>query len=223
MKNKKIFVFASGDKTGGGSGFQEMVERSRTEPKILDAEIVGVASNHENGGVRQKALDLNIPFAFFPGPFTAENYQAIVKEFKADYIMCSGWLKPVVGLPEEKVINIHPGPLPRFGGKGMYGHHVHEAVIAAYKSGEITQTAVSMHFVNAEYDCGAGIVQIPVIIRPNDTAETLAARVLKVEHNYQSIVLNQIVHGNIILEGKGMVYFLDPDLSRFAFINSEED
>lgn len=222
-KNKRILVFASGDKTGGGSGFQEMVERSRTEPKILEAEIVGVVSNYENGGVHQKALALNIPFVFFPKPYTAKNYQTIVRRFKPDYIMCSGWLKPVIGLPEGKVINIHPGPLPRFGGKGMYGHHVHEAVIAAYKNGEIQQSAVSMHFVNDEYDCGAGIVQIPVIIRPEDTAETLAARVQKVEHNYQSLVLNQIVCGDIFLGGEGTVYFLDPNLSHFAFINCEDD
>ncbi len=220
MKRKvRILVLASGDKTGGGSGFQEMVERSRTEPKILDAEIVGVASNHEGGGVYQKAQKLSVPFAFFPGSFTSENYQALVTKFNADYVMCSGWLKPVIGLPEKMVINIHPGPLPHFGGKGMYGHHVHEAVIKAYKKGELTQSAVSMHFVNEEYDRGAGIIQIPVLIRPDDDAETLAARVLKVEHNYQSLILNEIVHGRIFLERTGLVYFRDENLARFAFIN----
>ncbi len=218
---KRILAFASGDKTGGGSGFQEMVERSRTEPKILDAEIVGVVSNHDRGGVYQKAKALDIPFAFFPGPFTAESYRKLVANFQADFVICSGWLKPVIGLPEKMVINIHPGPLPHFGGKGMYGHHVHEAVIAAYKRGEIKQSAVSIHFVNEEYDRGAGIVQIPVLIRPDDTAETLAARVLKVEHNYQSLVLNQIIHGKIFLGGGGLVYFLESNLSRLAFINSK--
>lgn len=223
MKGKKrILVFASGDKIGGGSGFQEMVERSRTEPKILDAEIVGVVSNHKTGGVFQKSVALNIPFIYFPGPYTAENYKNMVAGFKADYVMCSGWLKPVAGLPEGKVINIHPGPLPRFGGKGMYGHHVHEAVIAAYRRGEITQSAISIHFVNEEYDRGAGIVRIPVLIRPEDTAETLAARVLKVEHNYQSLILNQIIRGEIFLSKERLVYFRNEDLSRFAFINAED-
>jgi folate-dependent phosphoribosylglycinamide formyltransferase PurN len=218
---KRILVFASGGKTDGGSGFQEMVERSRTEPKILDAEIVGVVSNYPDGGVYQKATTLGVPFTFFSGPFTAEKYKKLVASYKADYVMCSGWLKPIAGLPERMVINIHPGPLPRFGGKGMYGHHVHEAVIAAYKRGEINQSAVSMHFINDEYDRGAGIVRIPVLIRPDDTAETLAARVLKVEHNYQSLVLNQIIRGDILL-GKGrIVYFKNEDLSRFAFINEE--
>jgi len=197
-----------------------MVERSRTDPPILEANVVAVVSNHVNGGVRQKANKLNIPFVHFPGPFTSEEYQKIVKHWKPDYIMCSGWLKPVLGLTESRVINIHPGPLPRFGGKGMYGHHVHKAVIAAYQQGEIKQSAVSIHFVNEEYDRGAGIVQIPVLIRPDDNAESLAARVLKVEHNYQSLVLNEIIQGRIaLINFDGDVYFENKNLFRFAFQN----
>lgn len=216
---KRILVFASGDKIGGGSGFQEMVERSRTKPAILDAEIVAVVCNYEYGGVWEKAKELNIPFIYFPGPYTAENYQKIFKESQADYVMCSGWLKKVSGLKENLTINIHPGPLPRFGGKGMYGRNVHEAVIKAYRRGEIKQSAVSIHFVSPEYDKGAGIVQIPVPIRHNDSAETLAERVLKVEHNYQSLFLNEIVHRRIILNKLGNVLFENEEFFRFAFIN----
>lgn len=216
---KKILVFASGDKIGGGSGFQEMVERTRTTPAILKAEIIGVVSNHANGGLFQKARSLEIPFRHFPGPFTAEEYQRIIEEFQPDYIMCSGWLKPVLGIEEAMVINIHPGPLPQFGGKGMHGHHVHEAVMAAYHRREINQSAVSMHFVNSEYDRGSGIVQIPVLIRPDDTAETLAARALKVEHNYQSLVLNEVVHGRIFPIGNGGSFIKNKMLARFAFCN----
>lgn len=222
MKKADILVFASGDENGGGSGFLEMVERSRTEPAILDANIVGVVSNHAKGGVYQKAKALGIPFRHFAGPYTAENYQALVKKFEADYVMCSGWLKPIRGLEENKTINIHPGPLPEFGGKGMYGHHVHEAVIAAFRRGELTQSAVSIHFVNEEYDKGHGIVKIPVLIRSDDNAESLAARVLKVEHNYQSLVLNQIVNRKIGLIGD-RVLFEDKDLFRFAFINKKSN
>jgi len=217
---KRILVFASGDKNGGGSGFQEMVERSRTKPAILNADIVGVVSNHAQGGVYQKAQSLNIPFVHFKKTFEAEEYQKLVEAFKADYVMCSGWLKPVVGLAEKMVINIHPAPLPEFGGKGIYGHYAHEAVMAAYKAGKIRQSAVSMHFVNDKYDAGIGIVRIPVLIRPEDTAETLAVRVLKVEHNYQSLVLNEIVHNRIFLS-EGKCIFLDSEnLKRFAFINA---
>jgi len=196
---KKILVFASGTKDGGGSGFLEMIERSKTIPKILNAEIVAVVSNYKNGGVWEKATKHQIPFIYFPGPYTSENYQKILKENGADFVMCSGWLKKVYGLPEDKTINIHPGPLPKFGGKGMYGHYVHEAVMAAYHRGEITQTAVTMHFVDENYDEGPIIAKIPVLIREKDTPLTLAERVLKVEHNYQSIILNEILEGKIFL------------------------
>lgn len=223
MRKKNILVFASGDKDGGGSGFQEMVERSRTKPAILDANIVGVISNHANGGVYKKAKALGVPFRYFPGLYTAENYQAFVKEFAADYVMLSGWLKPVLGLQEKRTINIHPGPLPEFGGKGMYGHHVHEAVIAAFKRGELKESAVSMHFVNEKYDEGHGIVRIPVLIRDDDDAESLAARVLKVEHNYQSLVLNEIVNGQIALIEDAYPYirFRESVFHRFYFRNKK--
>jgi len=216
MKKKRILVFASGDKTGGGSGFQEMVEQSRTSPAILDADIVGVVSNHPSGGVHKKAISLGIPFEYCPGPFTAETYRNLVAKFSANYVMCSGWLKLVVGLNPTKTINIHPGPLPEFGGPGLYGHHVHEAVIKAFKEGRIKQSCVSMHFVNNEYDRGPGIIKIPVLIRPDDTPETLAARVNKIEHGWQSYVLNEIVHENIFLRD-GTVYFKDGSLSKMAF------
>ena len=220
MEKPRILVLASGDASGGGSGFLEMVERSRTNPPILDAEIVAVVSNHPNGGVRQKADKLGIPFIHFSGPYTAEEYQKLIADTGAQFVMCSGWLKLVLGLPEWMVINIHPGPLPRFGGKGLHGHHVHEAVIEAYRRDELDQSAVSMHFVNEEYDKGAGIIQIPVLIRPDDDAESLAARVLKVEHNYQSLVLNEIVHGRIFLDTDRQVHFANnAGLARFAFKN----
>lgn len=208
MQNKneriRVLVFASGDEKGGGSGFQELIEFSRTNPPVLDAEIVAVVSNYENGGVRQKADALGIPFEYWPGPFDAAGYQQLARRFKADFAMCSGWLKFVKGLNLAKTINIHPGPLPEFGGPGMYGHFVHEAVMAAYLRGEITQSAVTMHFVDeTAYDHGPIIFQLPVLIRPEDTPETLAKRVNEKERAWQAYVLNHIVHGHIWLTQKG--------------------
>jgi phosphoribosylglycinamide formyltransferase-1 len=201
MRKKRILVLASGDEQGGGSGFQEMVEFTRTDPPVLDAEIVGVVSNHKSGGVRKKADALDVPFRFWTGPFNAKGYQKHVKNFKADFVMCSGWLKMVRGLDPGKTINIHPGPLPRFGGMGMYGRHVHSAVVAAYVLGQISQSAVTMHFVDEHYDRGPVFFRIPVMIRPDDNYETLAKRVNEKERAWQSYVLNQVVQGNIFLEG----------------------
>lgn len=204
----KILVLASGTKTGGGSGFQELVEFSRTTPRVLEAEIVAVVSNHQEGGVHNRARELMVPFEYWPGPFMAEGYQRLVKKYLADFVMCSGWLKYVRGLDPRKTVNIHPGPLPEFGGQDMYGHHVHEAVIKAYREGKITQSAATMHFVTEEgpegskkgYDKGPIILQLPVLIRPDDTAESLGTRVNEKERALQALVLNWVVHGFISMK-----------------------
>jgi phosphoribosylglycinamide formyltransferase-1 len=203
----RVLVFASGDDKGGGSGFQELVEFSRTHPPVLDAQIIGVVSNHQNGGVRRRADALHIPFEYWPGLYSAEGYRVFVRKYQADFVMCSGWLKFVRGLDPAKTVNIHPGPLPRFGGAGMYGHHVHEAVMAAYHRGEVTQSAVTMHFVDeAAYDHGPIIFQMPVLIRPEDDAESLAKRVNEKERAWQSHILNLVVHRHIYLKD-GQVFY----------------
>jgi phosphoribosylglycinamide formyltransferase-1 len=203
----RVLVFASGDEKGGGSGFQELVEFSRTDPPVLDAQIIGVISNHQNGGVRKRTDTLHIPFDYWPGPYDAKGYRTFVEKYQADFVMCSGWLKFVRGLDPARTVNIHPGPLPRFGGTGMYGHHVHEAVMAAYHRGEIIQSAVTMHFVDeAAYDHGPIIFQMPVLIRPDDDAETLAKRVNEKERAWQSHILNMVVHQHISLRKGQVVY-----------------
>ncbi len=221
VQKPRVLVFASGDATGGGSGFQELVEYSRTDPPVLNAEIVGVVSNHPSGGVRRRAEALKIPFEYWPGPFDAEGYRSLVEKYRADYVMCSGWLKFVRGLDPARTVNIHPGPLPRFGGPGMYGHHVHEAVIAAYRRGEIAQSAVTMHFVDEmAYDHGPVFFEMPVLIRPEDDAESLARRVNEKERAWQSYILNLVVHNHISLR-EGKVCYRGVPAGRFA-IGQEE-
>jgi phosphoribosylglycinamide formyltransferase-1 len=197
---KKVLVFASGDKEGGGSGFQKLVEA--TKSGVLQANVVGVVSNHATGGVFKRAQKLDVPFFYFTGPFMAMEYQRYVYRTGADFIALSGWLKLVKGLPPDRTINIHPGPLPDFGGPGMYGHHVHEAVLAAFKRGEITHSEVCMHFVTAEYDRGPVFFRCKVKLLPDDTAESIATRVNKVEHEFQSYFTNQVVTGQIYWDGK---------------------
>ena len=216
---KKIIIFASGTKEGGGSGFENMVNTTRSG--ILNAEILAVISNHQNGGVRERADRLGIPFVYFParkltesGEFidkdgnkidpsefgTALNYKKLTKN--ADLVCLSGWLKLVTGLDPQKTINIHPGPLPRFGGTGMYGHFVHEAVMEAYKNEEVSHSAVSMHFVTEKYDEGPLFFSQSVPIFPDDTAETLAKRVNEVEHKWQPVITEKVLTGEISWDGK---------------------
>jgi phosphoribosylglycinamide formyltransferase-1 len=203
----RVLVFASGDEKSGGSGFQELVEFSRTNPPVLNAQIVGVISNHPDGGVHRRADALHVPFEYWSEPFDAKGYRSFVEKYQADFVMCSGWLKFTRGLDPAKTVNIHPGPLPQFGGPGLYGHYVHEAVMAAYHRDEITQSAVTMHFVDeTAYDHGPIIFQMPVLIRPDDDAVTLAKRVNEKERAWQSHILNLVIHRYIYFSN-GQVFY----------------
>jgi phosphoribosylglycinamide formyltransferase-1 len=125
-----------------------------------------------------------------------------VHTFPHDFIALSGWLKLVVGLNPGITFNIHPGPLPEFGGPGMYGHHVHEAVLKAFRAGKITHSAVSMHFVTPEYDKGPVFFRMPVKIEDSDTAESLGHRVNEVEHAWQSHITGLVVSRAIYWDGE---------------------
>src|SRR6185436_16530503 len=103
MGKPRMIVFASGTKDGGGSGFENLVNATKTG--VLDADMVAVVSNHENGGVKARAVKLGIPFIHFAGPFTAENYQKIVHDSGAEWVTLSGWLKMVQGLDPQKTFN----------------------------------------------------------------------------------------------------------------------
>ncbi len=206
MHRPKLTIFASGGKTGGGSGFANLVDHQKRG--LLEAEIIAVVSNHENGGVREIAKMEGIPFVYFPGPFEPAEYKKIVNESGAEYVALSGWLKLVSGLPANKTFNIHPGPLPDFGGAGMYGHFVHEAVMKAFAEGKVTHSAVTMHFVTdpkgdkSNYDKGPVVFQFPVKIKSDDTLETLAKRLNVVEHAWQPFVTNLVTSGLIFWTGK---------------------
>ncbi len=195
---KKVLVFASGSKDGGGSGFWNLA-RKWNAPE--DPEIVAVVSNHAEGGVKKYSTELGIPFVHMEKPYTDEKYREIIAEWKPDLVALSGWLKLASGLDPKMSVNIHPGPLPKFGGAGMYGHFVHEAVMEAYKRGEVTHSAVTMHFVTPEYDEGPTCFVCAVKILPDDTALTLGKRVNQAEHKWQPLVTAAIARGDIYWDG----------------------
>lgn len=200
MPKPKILVFASGSAQGGGSGFENLVHAT-SGGGTLEAEIIGVVSNHEHGGVRKRADKLGVPLVHFPSPWTAGRYRKIARESGAEFFALSGWLKRVAGLDPRVTFNIHPGPLPEFGGDGMYGHRVHEAVIAAFKRREITHSAVCMHFVTPEYDRGPCFFRFDVRIHTNDTSDSIGERVNKWEHHWQPEITNLVVHREIRWDG----------------------
>lgn len=205
----RILVFASGDANGGGSGFQVLVEQSLVGN--LKAEIIGVVSQHAKGGVWEKAKKMDIPMKHFSGPFTAKAYLKIWESNGRPWVMLSGWTKKVFGLPMERTVNIHPAPLPEFGGPGFWGHTVHEKVMEAHAKQGLKSSAVTMHFVDTKdepgletYDTGPQIFSLPVPIRQGEDADSLGGQVNKFEHGWQWWVTNLVVNGEIRLE-KGVV------------------
>ncbi len=122
-----------------------------------------------------------------------------LKKHQVDLVVLAGYMKklgPVtLAAYQGRVINIHPALLPKYGGKGMYGIHVHEAVLAA---GE-TETGVTVHLVDDHYDGGAILAQRRVPVNSDDTADSLAARVLEVEHEFYVETLGKILAGEIEL------------------------
>ncbi len=192
----KLIVFASGSESGGGSGFENLITSSE-----LDADIVAVVSNYERGGVREIADRLGVPFVYFHGPYTAENYQKIIKKTKAEWTALSGWLKKVNGLDPAKTFNIHPALLSqlggRFGGKGMWGHHVHGAVKEALDAGEIAESGITMHFVSEQYDRGPIFFEHHVPLTKDMPTDEIAKIVNEAEHKWQPQITNKVIHGKI--------------------------
>ncbi|MDP3965632.1 MAG: formyltransferase family protein [bacterium] len=220
MGRPKVIVFASGTKENGlpargaqagGSGFENLVEASHAG--ILDADIVAVVSNHEHGGVRERADRLGIPFVYF-SPSEHSNilknvgmsYEQVVRKRGAEWVALSGWFKHVQGLDPRRTFNIHPALLSqlggRFGGKGMYGHREHAAVKAANDAGEITESGVSMHFVTDEYDRGPVFFEYRIPLKKGMTADEIQSAVQSVEHEWQPRITNMVVHGEIAWDGK---------------------
>lgn len=152
--------------------------------KLLDA-VVGVVispASESPAVVNARALGLEVA-VFEPKSASAEEMLLeIGKRYELDLICLAGYLRLIptkfVNRFENAILNIHPALLPKFGGKGMYGMKVHEAVLA---SGD-NESGATVHFVNERYDEGAVFHQITCDVLPNDTPESLAARVLSVEH-----------------------------------------
>ena len=215
VEKPKVYILASGTKTGGGSGFANLVVKGRQ--LNLNYEVVGVVCNIKGGGVESKAEQLGVPFFYFEGKmgkdglrrFDAQDCSELI-DVVHPRIMMSGWLKIGEGYDPRNTINIHPGSTGKdlkgsrpFAGKGMFGHYVHEAVMKAFSRGEITHTEVTIHAVTDEPDAGVPIARIPVRIYPNDTPELLAGRVNVVEHEWQPLVLEAWLNRRITIDEEG--------------------
>lgn len=162
--------------SGGGRSLDNMLDR--IADGSLSAAVAGVVASRECGGVGI-AQRRGIPVRIEKGDLPATRLAELAAEAGVDWVVLAGYLRKVA-IPRElegRVVNIHPALLPKFGGKGMYGHHVHEAVLAA---GE-RESGCTVHLCDGEYDRGEILLQERCPVLPGDTADTLAARVFECE------------------------------------------
>ncbi len=164
--------------SGGGTTLQNFIDRIAAG--TLDARISGVVSSRADVLGIDRAKRAGLPVVVEPrGPEFADRVWAAIRDYNPDYVCLAGWLHllPVPAEFHPKVLNIHPALLPKFGGKGMYGRHVHEAVLAAGEK----ESGCTVHFADNTYDTGPIILQKKVPVLTGDTPESLAARVFAAE------------------------------------------
>jgi phosphoribosylglycinamide formyltransferase-1 len=173
---KNIVIFAS----GSGSNAEKIIEHFSHS---TEAKITHIFSNNPAAGVFKRAIDLNMPCSLF----TRDEYKngtllRKIQSLHTDLIVLAGflWLIPAefVHAFPNKIINLHPALLPKFGGKGMYGHFVHEAVVAAGEK----ESGITIHYVNEHYDQGDIIFQSSFEVNSTDTAADVARKGQVLEH-----------------------------------------
>lgn len=174
----RLAVLAS----GRGSNLQAIIEHFDNLARERVAKIVLVASNRADSPALIRAATASIDVAAFDPNDDGSELLALLQKFCVDLVVLAGYLKrippKVISEYAGRIINIHPALLPAFGGEGMYGARVHEAVIASGAE----ETGVTVHLVDDEYDRGPVIAQWRMAVDKSDTPESLAARVLNVEH-----------------------------------------
>jgi len=186
---KKIAIFAS----GAGTNAQNIIEYFALNS---DVQICRVYSNKKDAYVLTRAKNFNIPTFIFTrnDAFKTGKILNKLQNDNTDLIVLAGflWLIPlnILKYYPNKIINIHPALLPKYGGKGMYGSFVHEAVINAKEK----ESGISIHFVNEKYDDGEIIFQAKCNVDENDTPDTLAAKIHTLEYEHYPRVIAELIN-----------------------------
>lgn len=165
--------------SGRGSNLEALL---RALPPGAPAEVVLVLSNRGDAAGLDRARERNIPAVVLADATDSVEWLGLLETHRVDLVVLAGYLKlvppAVIARYDRRIINVHPALLPAFGGQGMYGRRVHEAVLAS----GARESGATVHLVDQEYDRGQVLAQARVPIYPNDTPERLATRVLGVEH-----------------------------------------
>lgn len=184
---KKIVIFAS----GSGSNAENIYNQLHKE-----VEIQCIYCNHPKAGVIERAERLKIPLVLINRSewIDSQQIEHQIAELNPDLIVLAGFLWKVpesfVARFPQKIINIHPALLPNYGGKGMYGHHVHEAVIAAKEP----KSGITIHYVNEHYDEGEYIFQAECELTSNDTPDSLAQKIHELEFKYFPLTIQKLLN-----------------------------
>lgn len=184
-ENINLAIFAS----GSGTNAENIINYFENHERIQVKEIL---SNKKDAFVHQRADNLNIPSS----TFNKEQFQdaSFIKRLEdIDYIILAGflWLIPkfLIKAYPNKIINIHPALLPKFGGKGMYGDHVHNAVIEAGEK----ESGITIHLVNEEYDMGEILFQTKCALTKTETADSLAQKIHALEYEHFPRVIEEYI------------------------------
>lgn len=188
MNKKSIVIFASGT----GSNAREIINHFKHRN---DVTIAGIVSNNEKAGVLDLAVLNNIDHLVIRKTdfYHSENILNWLSDKNCDLIVLAGflWLIPsyLISSYPQQIINIHPALLPKYGGKGMYGRHVHQAV----HDNKESHSGMTVHYVNKDYDEGSIIFQISRALSPSDSPDAIAAKVLVLEHYYYKEVVDNLL------------------------------
>jgi phosphoribosylglycinamide formyltransferase-1 len=187
---RKLAVFASGT----GTNAAKLINQFRNNP---NGEIVLIVSNKPSAGVIQIAKNEEIKVLLIEKEqwFRGNGYVEELKSSGVEYLILAGFLwklpSTIIKAWPGKILNIHPALLPKYGGKGMYGRYVHEAVLAARE----TESGITIHIVDEHYDHGPTVFQVTCPVMPNDTADALAARIHALEHQYYPEIVEKFISG----------------------------
>lgn len=187
---KRIAILAS----GSGTNAENIITYFKGNNSIR---VTKVLSNKRDAKVLERAKRLNVSYKIFDRDqlVNSGDVLQILKE-SADYVILAGFLwkipSSIITAFPNKIINIHPALLPKYGGKGMYGMHVHNAVIKNKES----KSGITIHFVNENYDEGAIIFQKSIAVLPTDTSEDIAQKIHKLEYKYFPKIIESVILEN---------------------------
>ena len=185
MKRLSIFV------SGNGTNLQRIAEYFKDHP---DVEIVNVVCNNPKAYAIERAKNLGIPLRMVTRKeFNSIEFTQGMADLKLDLIVLAGFLwkipSSLIQAYPKKIVNIHPALLPKYGGKGFYGEHVHEAVVAAKEA----YSGITIHYVNEIYDNGEIILQAYTKLDAGETPDSLAAKIHKLEQAYFPVAIEFLI------------------------------